>query len=116
MSTATLLDEIAAGQGIYLSQAARLLPPCRRGRPVTLSCLVRWILDGTTVHDGSRVRLEAVKGPAGWITTPAALARYLAARTPELSSAPPKPAVRRTPSARTQASERAARELERVGI
>jgi hypothetical protein len=116
MTTELLLDEIAAGRGIYLSRAARLLPSYRQGRPVTISCLVRWILQGTQAPDGSRVRLEAVKGPAGWITAGPALARYLAARTPELGSDTPTSVIRRTLTARRKASERAARELDAIGI
>ena len=34
---------------ISLGQAARSLPPGRRGRPVTLSCLLRWVLSALSL-------------------------------------------------------------------
>lgn len=114
MSDQQLSREIADGQAIYLKEAARLFPPHRRGRPVSLSCVFRWIIHGTAGPDGQRVRLDGARLPAGWVTTRAAISRFTAALTPHLADGPP-PAIR-SPGARMRASERAARELERIGI
>src|SRR5215831_15466946 len=86
----TLIDE----QLLSLPQAARRLPPGRRGRPVTLSCLLRWILSGVPSPDGQRVRLEAVRLGGRWLTSVEALGRFAAALTPTLDG--PAPAQPRT--------------------
>jgi hypothetical protein len=106
--------DLSAESALSLSQAARLLPPSRRGRPATLSCLLRWVLDGVRTPDGRRVRLEAVRLGGRWLTSREALQRFAEAQTPALDSdiGP----TYRTPAARQRASERAAAELERVGI
>lgn len=111
-----LLIEIAEGRGEPLSRAARRFPSYRQGRPVTLSCLVRWIQNGVRGPGGDRVHLEAARLAGRWITTPQAITRFLAAQSPELGNASPEHSTPRSPSARQRASERAARELERVGI
>jgi hypothetical protein len=97
-----------------LSQAAKLLPPGRRGRPVSLSCLLRWVLDGVRTSNGT-VRLEAVRLGGRWITSVEALQRFAAAQTPTLG-ADPIHAVRRPSTVRHRASERAARQLDKLGI
>jgi hypothetical protein len=99
---------------LSLSQAARRLPPGRRDRPVTLSCLVRWIMNGLAGPDGQRVRLEAVRLGGRWITSEQALARFAAALTPRLGDKPV--SYLRTPKQRERAAARAAKRLEEVGI
>jgi hypothetical protein len=100
---------------ISLSEAARLLPPGRRNRPVSFSCVLRWILDGVRLPSGSVVRLEAVRLGGRWLTSKEALQRFAEVQTPNLApqqaGAPP-----RTSGARRKASERAERDLEEVGI
>lgn len=98
---------------LSLNQAARLLPPGRGDRPVTLSCLLRWILRGARAPSGEFVRLEGVRVGGRWITSREALQRFAEALTPRLGHTPPSP---RTPTARQRASQRAAAELERLGI
>ena len=97
---------------ITLSQAARMLPPSRRGRPVHLSCVYRWILDGVRTPHG-KVRLEGIRLGGRWLTSVEALERFAAAQTPDLSDRPPLP---RTPAARRRASERAEARLREIGI
>ena len=107
-------DEIAAGHGEPLSRARRRFPPHRQGKSVTLSCLIRWITSGVRGPSGQRIRLEAARLAGRWVTTPQAIARFLQAQTPDLDNVPgPFPAA---PNARKRASERAAKELERLGI
>jgi hypothetical protein len=97
-----------------LTEAANLFPSFRNGRPVHPATLTRWILKGVRGPNGACVRLEALKRPAGWITSVEAVERFLAALTPNLNaSRAPTPA---TPGKRRRASERAAKELEKLGI
>jgi hypothetical protein len=100
---------------ISLSEAARLLPRGRRNRPVTLSCVLRWVLDGVRLPSGSAVRLQAVRMGGRWLTSKEALQRFADAQTPRLDGQPEQPAPR-APSARQRDSERAAAALEKVGI
>src|SRR5690242_10587978 len=102
---------------ISLAQAARRVPPFRfdnegRPKPVTTSCVLRWILNGAR-GPGGRVRLEGQRIGGRWITSAEALDRFAAALTP----APDRPAApRRGPRVRRRAAERAARRLEEAGI
>jgi hypothetical protein len=52
-----------------LSQIARRFPPNKGDKPVHPATLTRWILEGSALSDGSRVKLRAVRFPAGWRTT-----------------------------------------------
>ncbi len=114
MHTEQLLEEIEAGQGETLTRIARRFPRTRQDKPVTLSCLVRWVLTGVRGPDGQQVYLEAARLAGRWVTTPGAIRRFVAAQTPRLDAEEaPTP---RSPARRRQASERAARELERRGI
>jgi hypothetical protein len=74
--------DIASETTLSLTQAARLLPPGRRGQPVTLSCLLRWVLEGAKAPDGARVRLEALRVGGRWITSREAIQRFAVALTP----------------------------------
>jgi hypothetical protein len=97
-----------------LAQAARQLPPGRRGRPVGLSCVLRWVLHGVPGPDGRRVRLEAVRLGGRWVTSREAIQRFAERLTPLVEGAPA--AASRTPERRRRASERAAAKLEHLGI
>src|SRR4051812_39250456 len=107
--TEQVCAEIADGHGMHLRQAAKIFEPYRQNRPVSLGCILRWILTGVRGPDGKRVRLEGAKLPHGWLTTKQAIARFLAAQTPRLDGAEA-PKVR-TPTARSRATARAEREL-----
>ena len=109
-----LFEEIAEGHGKSLSQAAKLFPPSRSDRPVTLSCLFRWVTKGARTWRGDRVKLEAARCSGRWLTTPQAIGRFLAAQTPTPESLDNLDA--RTPRKRQKACLRAARELEKAGI
>jgi hypothetical protein len=114
MMSERLLEEIEAGEGETLTRAARRVPRSRRDRPVTLSCLVRWVKSGVTGTDGRRVHLEAARLAGKWVTTPGAIRRFVAAQTPN-PNAQERPQLR-TPAQRRRAAERAAEELRRQGI
>ncbi len=97
---------------LSLADAAKHVPPFRKGRPVSVSCLMRWIQKGVRTPAGV-VRLEACRCGGRWITSLEALERFIAAQTPDLGQSIQLP---RTPAARRRASEQAAQALERLGI
>lgn len=109
-----LLAEIESGQGEPLSRAAKRLPSYRNGRPVTLSCLVRWVLTGVKTPAGQTIRLEAARLAGRWITTPAALSRFIARQTPDLNT--PMPPSAPTAAQRKRRAEAAGAALARAGI
>ena len=113
MCSELLIEEIAAGEGESLSRAARRLPSSRRSRPVTISCLVRWVTAGVRLPSGDRVRLEAARCSGRWLTTPGAIRRFLAAQTPDLTAALPAP---RSPSKRERDQARAKAQLATKGF
>ncbi len=114
MLTDKLLEEIEAGQGETLTRAARRVPPTRRERPVTLSCLFRWITGGVIGPGGERIYLEAARLAGKWVTTPGAIRRFVEAQTPRLTGQPS--SVPRTPTRRARAAERAGEALGKLGI
>jgi hypothetical protein len=113
MLSEKLLEEIEAGEGETLTRASRRVPRTRQDRPVTIGCLLRWIMTGVVGPDGQRVHLEAARLAGRWITTPGAIRRFVVAQTPRLGEAEPAP---RTPAVRQRESRRAAQQLERLGI
>jgi hypothetical protein len=99
---------------IPLAEATKLIPPGRQGKRTHLSTLLRWILSGARNPAGDRVRLQAVRIGGRWMTSRESLQRFAEALTPLTDQ--PTPATPRTPTARQRASERAAAELDRIGI
>lgn len=76
MSTTEQIERILEEGAIRLSEAAKLLPPCR-GKRRSTSTLTRWIEQGK-----AGIKLEAFTGPdKTWWTSKTALARFLAALT-----------------------------------
>ena len=59
---------------ITLTAATKIIPPKRTGRPVSDSCVYRWISEGVRGPDGKRIRLEAVHIAGRWLTSVAARA------------------------------------------
>jgi len=115
--TSQIAQEVAAGAGISLGQAARRLPSYRESRPVSPSTLWRWISRGVLLADGSHVRLEAVRLGGRWLTSIPALERFTQAQTPAVEAGPaPTPNTPRTLAQRARAAERAAAELEKLGL
>jgi hypothetical protein len=68
---------------ISLRTAAALLPPIREGKPVTASCILRWIRRGVELPSGERVHLEAVRLGARWLTSAEAVYRFAVHQTPQ---------------------------------
>jgi hypothetical protein len=99
---------------IGLRAAAEVLPPGRLGRPVSQSCVMRWIQRGVQLSSGDRVRLEAVRIGGRWLTSVEALQRFAARQTPDPVEEPaPLP---RSVEERRRASDAAARALEAMGV
>jgi hypothetical protein len=111
--------DLTAERPLSLTGAARLIPPGRDGKKCHISTLLRWIVAGARAPGGGRVRLEALRLGARWITSHQALQRFATALTPshpvseQGGAAPPS---LRSPAQRRRGSERAADELKRVGI
>jgi hypothetical protein len=97
---------------LSLAEAARRLPSNRRGRPVTMSCILRWVLEGVRTPEGV-VRLDAIRLGGRWLTSLEALQRFAERQTPTLEDAT---ATLRSPASRQRAAKRAGRELDRIGI
>jgi hypothetical protein len=104
-----------------LSQVARRFPPNKGDKPVHPATLTRWILEGIALSDGSRVKLRAVRFPAGWRTTNEWVDDFLeamtAARTADrLTVGRARNGFIRTPAKRRRDHKRAKGELKRSGF
>src|SRR5882672_11290813 len=91
-----------------LSKASAFLPSSRLNKPVSLSCLHRWVLDGVKLADGRRVRLEALRLGGRWVTSLEAIQRFAEAQTPTLGN--DQQPHSRTSKKRMTAAQRAERE------
>ena len=104
---------------ISLSQAAKLFPPARRGRPVSGSCVWRWFKQGVRTPDGRCIHLETLRVVNRYVTSEPAVRRFIMAQQPgsisEISqnSSLPSP---RTPGQRARASAQAATKLQSFGL
>jgi hypothetical protein len=111
--------EVARGNGLGLGQLARRCPPSRGLRQVSPETLARWITRGVNGPGGCRVHLDAVRLGGRWVSTEAALARFIAALTPSQTDTSDQAAAQTKPQAartRQDAQERARQELDRLGI
>jgi hypothetical protein len=106
----TLLAEILAGDALSLGAVGRLLPARSGKGRVCPSTVWRWAHHGTRTPDGRLVRLEVARVGERWLTSRAAVERYIQALTVLPAEAPT-----RTPAARRTASERAAARLRAAG-
>ena len=104
--------DLSIEKTITLAEVAKMLPPARNGRPVSVSCVVRWITRGTKAN-GGMVRLEAIRLGSRWLSNKEAVQRFAEAQTPRFDgqAIPPRTAARRQ-----RAAERAARLLEKMGV
>lgn len=111
----TVVRELIDGLGLSFTQAAKLLPPGRNGKPVNPATVWRWCSEGVKAPDGQRVRLEAARVGCRWATSKPALERFLAALNPEMSSPAVEPGRART-AARERQVAQATAELNALGI
>jgi len=111
-----VITEIMAGKGLTLPAAARGLPAHRgTASSVNAATVFRWVVSGIKLPDGSRLKLEAARVGGRWLTSQAALTRFIERHTAALDDTPQAPASR-TPGQRNRAADRASRELEKIGI
>ncbi len=99
---------------LSLPEALRLLPSGRQNKRPHISTTLRWVLTGAKAPSGEVVRLDAIRLGGKWITSREALQRFGDRLTPDLDRAQ-EPAPR-PPARRRRASEKAARQLEKLGI
>src|SRR5262245_48148137 len=90
---------------LSLAEAAQRLPNRRMGRPVSPSCIWRWIVEGVKGPTGQRVRLEGAKVGGAWLTSVEALERFIVRLTP---TEPQEQAGAVTPAARARQKAKAA--------
>jgi hypothetical protein len=105
--------DLTLEKAIPLQDVAKEIPG-RGGRPLNFSTVWRWVLKGCRGPDGAMVRLRAARIGGRWLTSQQALQEFLEALTPQLDAEPaPKP---RNPTKRARASERARKQLTKIGI
>ena len=85
--------DLAKEKVVSFSDAGKVLPPSRLGRPVSPSCLMRWGLHGVKTSTG-RVYLEVLKVGGRWVTSIEALQRFAEAQTPIFPDAKEAPVAR----------------------
>jgi hypothetical protein len=112
--TEQLLEELETGQGEDLRRLARYAPSNEAGSGIHSATLHRWIMKGVKVPSGKRIRLEAARLGGKWVSTRAALRRFILAQNPDLPDGQPRPI--RSAGKRRRASERAAEQLSKIGI
>jgi hypothetical protein len=101
---------------LTLRQAADALPRCRKGRKVHVRTLHRW-----ATSESRGVVLETIMIGRTRCTSREALQRYFERLTQARAAGaggaiPPEPVGRRSPARRQRDSEKAAEELERLGL
>ena len=106
--------DLTAEKPISLAEACKLVPPARQGKRTHLSTLLRWIISGVRNPSGQIIRLDGIRIGGRWMTSREAIQRFANALTPNLDVTPP--LTPRTPTQRQKAADRAARELEGIGI
>lgn len=95
---------------VTVAEAAARFPGARGADRLHPATITRWIMKGARALDGRRVTLEAVRLGSRWLTSEAALARFVAALGERPDNAPI-----RSPAAHSRASESAARHLIEMG-
>ncbi len=112
-----IITEIRAGEGLTLSAAGRLLPGHRGSKAVNPSTVFRWVTKGLAGPGGSVIRLEAARAGARWLTSSAAVTRFVAALTAASTSSADLTTPQSTPSPaeRRRTSDHAAEALIRAG-
>jgi hypothetical protein len=88
-----VLSEIIAGDALGLSAAARIFPAHRGEGRASSSTVWRWINTGTRTSNGRVVKLEAARIGTRWLTSKAAISRYMAALTPVADGTPHVPSL-----------------------
>ena len=96
---------------IHLSDVPKRVPP-GRGKRLHASTVFRWIRNGVQAPSGVRIRLEHVRIGKYLYTSSEALERFIAATNEVPIDSP----TVRSPAQRERASNKAAQELEKLGV
>src|SRR3954468_1648243 len=107
--------DLTTETGLRPAKAAQLIPSFRSDRPTHSATVIRWMLEGVRLKDGSRLKLEAVRLPSGWVTTPSAVQRFIDRLTADRTSQPA-PALTQKPVARARAVAQADAKLVTLGF
>lgn len=98
-----------------LAALAAAIPSHRRDSHLTPQALWRWAVRGIRLADGRVVRLETVRVAGRYLSSRAAVERFVRAQS-EPTDPTPLPAASRSPARRQRASDRAAEQLDAAGI
>ena len=66
---------------LNLGQAARRLGSNKNDKPVHPATVMRWIKEGAKLSSGARLRLRAVRYPAGWRVAPEWIDEFISTLT-----------------------------------
>jgi hypothetical protein len=86
-----------------LAHFAGRFDSCRESKPVHVATITRWITTGVRKRDGSRLKLRAVRFPAGWRTCDEWVAEFLESLTADRGG-PPTSAAREAQARRDYAT------------
>lgn len=92
-----VLEEIRATRGLKLSEVGKLFPASRGDGAVNPATVWRWAHEGAKTPSGARVKLEVVKVGMSWLTSQAAVDRFITALT--AASIPGPAPIVKTPNA-----------------
>jgi hypothetical protein len=53
---------------VSLRELVKNIPTAGRGQSPHIASAIRWCTKGVRAHDGSRIRLQALKTPGGWMS------------------------------------------------
>lgn len=112
---------------LLTARQATPLMPGQGGKPCHVSSVIRQIVDGHKLRDGSRLRLRAIRGSGGWLLRRSWLAEYWQAITDDRLGNPVRvPATDpdrvqaelapRSPSERRAAADAAVARCEALGV
>lgn len=107
--TSEMVGRLLGESKITLTEAGALVGT--DGDPTHVSTMNRYVQRGARAGSGERVRLEAFRIGARWVTTREAVARFVAALTSKPDAAPaPQP-----PTRSKRAADRAGEQLAALG-
>jgi hypothetical protein len=113
-ATPTIITEILNGDALPLAAAAKKLPP-HRGKAVAPSTLWRWHKKGVEIPDDRRVHLELARVGCKWLTSAAALTRFIVATSTSAAATEAQPKTEQAGKARgTRDRKRSANQQDRV--
>jgi hypothetical protein len=111
-----ILEEINSGDGLSLAQAGKRFPAHRGQGALNPSTVFRWVTNGVRTKDGRSVKLEAILVGGRWLTSRAAVSRFIATLTNAAIQSPiTSVASVRSPGHRERTSHQAAALLESSG-